>query len=334
MGDTVHQRTNTRLSSIVGVGAALFLAACGGNVTPTAVSAPDSGAASDVNTAAVIDPNTEAQVVQLPTAQPGGGAAVSLPTNSAGLSIVARVNDVEITLADFQRTHARFEQQQIAASDSAALRAAVLNTMIEQILIEQAAGQLGITVSTEEVEAELQASRELAGSQEAWNNWLASNMFSEDEFRATLRMTLLTNRMRDHLTTDLSSNVLQAHARHILVATEGEAQSLLQRLQNGEDFAALAAQYSLDVTSREDGGDLGWFAREELLESSLSDVAFSAEVGQITGPIPSSLGYHILQVLERGEQPVPLEKRAILAQRRFEAWLDSLTEAAAIEVYM
>ena len=66
----------------------------------------------------------------------------------------------------------------------------------------------------------------------------------------------------------------------------------------------------------------------------LAQAAFSQEVGAVGGPIESSLGWHVLQVVERGERPVPEEKRADLAQRRFEQWLDQLSASATIELFI
>jgi parvulin-like peptidyl-prolyl isomerase len=173
-----------------------------------------------------------------------------------------------------------------------------------------------------------------AGGAEAWQQWLTSNNYTEEELRATLRDTLLTSRVRDRITGDLSQPVLQTHARHILVATQEQANDLLVRLQNGEDFAALAGQYSLDTSTSVNGGDLGWFTSEELLEPTLSQIAFQLQPGQIAGPIQTSLGFHIIQKIESAEREIDPEKRAQLGQSRFESWLNTLAASATIEQYL
>lgn len=256
----------------------------------------------------------------------------ALPTDAAGVPVVARVNDVEITLPDFERMMARYKKEPFVDPDG--IPRIVLTTMIQQVLINQAAQQNSVTVSADEVDQEVQGLITYAGGQEAWQRWLQDNGYTEDELRATLYDTLVTNRMRDRVTGDLSGAVPQAHARHILVATQEEAQQLLVRIQNGEDFAALAARYSLDVSTSGTGGDLGWFTQEELLEPELSKVAFALQPGQIAGPVQSSLGFHILQTIELANREVEPEKRAQLAQNRFESWLNSLTAAATIEEYL
>ena len=253
--------------------------------------------------------------------------------NAQGVPIVARVNGVEITREQLDKALAR-SQQEMFASDSAALQASVLDTLIEEELIVQEAAKEQIVVTDEQVEAELQSLKTQAGSDAVWQQWLSENQYTEAEFRASLRPSLLTGLLRDQVTQNIPENVLQVHARHILVDTEAQAKEILTRLQNGEDFVVLAASLSKDVTTRDQGGDLGWFADGELLEPALSQVAFTLEPGQIGGPVATRLGYHVIQTLERAELPVAPEKRPMLAQITFEKWLQGLAYNAIIERYL
>ena len=256
-----------------------------------------------------------------------------LPTNETGEALVARVNGEGITQVAFDRMLARTQQQILVASEEALL-ATVLDTLVEQALIEQEAALQDVVITDEAVEAEFQASKALVASDEAWQQWLAENLYTEDEFRESLRATLIASAMRDRVVQEMPETLPQVHARHILVRSEQEAANVLQRLQSGEDFVALAASLSQDVTTREQGGDLGWFADGELLEPSLSQAAFALEMGEIGGPIPTRLGYHIIQTLESGERPVAPEKRALLAQVQFENWVRRLSFNAIIERYL
>lgn len=268
--------------------------------------------------------NAPTRAAQVPTPQ--------LPVNTSGVALVARVNQQDITLPDFLRALAR-RQVENNAADPAALEDDVLEQMIDQVLIEQGAAAQQISVTDDDVQAELKVNEELAGSPDAWNQWLAANGYSADEFIQTLRDTLVTNHLRDTITSDLSGDVPQVHARHILVAAEQDASNLLARLQAGEDFAALARQFSLDETTRANGGDLGWFTREELLVPQLAETAFSLQPGQIGGPVATTLGFHIVQTLESGSRPVDPERRVYIAQARFENWLQDMREKATIERY-
>lgn len=268
---------------------------------------------------------TPAPLAQVPTQ--------TLPVNDDGVLLVAKVNQEGITLPEYQRALERRQVEGLIAADPAALEADVLEQLIDQALIEQGAAEQQIAVTDEDVTAELQINIELAGSQEDWDAWLAANGYTAEEFTETLRKTLVTNQLRDALTADLAGDVPQVHARHILLNSDQDASTVLARLTTGEDFAALAQQFSLDETTRSQGGDLGWFTREELLVPQLAETAFSLEVGQIGGPVATSLGYHVVQTLESGSRPVDPERRFYIAQARFENWLDDMRQTAAIERY-
>jgi parvulin-like peptidyl-prolyl isomerase len=306
---------------------ALLLAACG---TTTAASPTNENVVSNPTNVEVENLVVEqVQPTELATPVPA-----ALPANEQGVSVVATVNGTDISLADFQRTLARYEQQQPNFADAATLQSSVLETMIEQVLIDQAAAEQQIMVTDEELDTEIQSNVALAGSEEAWQAWLAENQYSPEEFRETLRDSLITNRVLDSITQDLHNPVPHVHARHILVASETEAADILNRLNNGEDFATLASQYSLDETTARQGGDLGWFTEDQLLEPSLARVAFSLQPNMVAGPIQTMLGYHILQTLEREDRAIPDEQMPEAMQARFENWVNSLVAAATIERYL
>lgn len=256
-----------------------------------------------------------------------------LPANDSGIPLVARVNGAEITLPEFQRALERRQQFVVNAANVTTLENEVLDQLIEQVLIEQAAAGMGLGISDEELQVQVQENINLAGSEAAWQEWLATNMYTADEFNTTLRETLVANLVRDRVIQDIQGDVPQAHTRHILVATLAEANDLLAQLGAGADFTGLAAAHSLDASTREAGGDLGWFPRDGLITPELADVALSLQPGQIAGPIETSLGFHIIQTLELGNRPIEPEMLAYVSQVRFENWLRTQRDAAVIEKY-
>lgn len=274
--------------------------------------------------------------VQNPTPVPPVQSTSSdLPANAAGVKLVAKVNGEEITLPEFESALARQQQEITNAATADTLRQNTLDQLIEQSLIEQGAATQNLTVSDEEVQSELNSLIEQAGSQENWEAWLASNLFSVEEYPAILRANLNFKKVRDTLNADLEGNVQQVHARHILLRTETEAKDVLNRISAGEDFVALAAAYSQDETTRVNGGDLGWFTRDELFTPELAQLAFSLQAGQIAGPVATDLGYHVIQTIEIAELAVdPAERRVYIAQARFENWLRPLYDNAIIERYI
>lgn len=344
--------------------AVVFLSACGGADAPAPTASVtdqtpvDQAAQAVVDTDATSMPSTDlppTPVISQPTIDamitqsavdatavaassmgtPNAPASepAAAPIGADGQPAAAVVNDTIITRAEYDRTYERF-QMQMGVSDPNELRALVLNMLIEQALIEQAASGQSIVVSDQTMDDEMARARQLAGSDDAWSAWLTQNRYTESEFRETLRDAMLTSLMRDAVTQDLNGLWLQASARHILVASAEEAQTLIERIRGGENFAALASQFSLDITTRQSGGELGWFLPGELLETALDQAAFQSEIGLASAPIQSSLGYHVFEVLGREQRPVEEDRRALLAQSRFEAWLDNLSAAARIDIYV
>ncbi|NOZ28940.1 MAG: hypothetical protein GXP39_12935 [Chloroflexi bacterium] len=111
------------------------------------------------------------------------------------------------------------------------------------------------------------------------------------------------------------------------------AQELVERLRAGEDFAKLAEEYSDDPGSKASGGDLGWFGRGRMVPE-FEEAAFSLEPGQISDPVKTPFGYHIIQVMEkdpaRPVDPFELERRKSEAYRKL---LDEQKAALNIERY-
>ena len=251
--------------------------------------------------------------------------------------LAARVNGQPITMAAFERERQR-RLQGLAAQPAtqADFDASVLDAMIDQVLIEQAAPRLGVTVTDEEVDAELAAQEELAAANgSSLQEMLAAQLYTMDEYRAVLRDLLLTQKVSD-VVANVPPTAEQVHARHILVADEATARDLIAQLQQGADFAQLAMEYSLDASSAPSGGDLGWVPRGVLLQPEVEDAIFALSDGEIAPePVHSSLGYHVVQTLERvPDRPLSQALLAERKQRAFQEWLAVERENAVIERYI
>lgn len=97
---------------------------------------------------------------------------------------------------------------------------------------------------------------------------------------------------------DESSKVFKTvRAKHILVKTEEEANDILRKLENGEDFDTLARQYSF-CPSKEKGGDLGYFNRGQMVPE-FENAAFSTPIGGVAGPVKTRFGWHIIKVTRK-----------------------------------
>lgn len=94
----------------------------------------------------------------------------------------------------------------------------------------------------------------------------------------------------------------EIHARHILVGTEDEAKAALKRVKGGEDFAKVADAISKDPGSQ--GGDLGWFTKDRMVPE-FADAAFKLEKGQISDPVQSQFGWHVIKLEEKRAKSFP-----------------------------
>jgi len=96
----------------------------------------------------------------------------------------------------------------------------------------------------------------------------------------------------------------EVHARHILVETEDQAKKAYERVKGGEDFAKVASDLSTDPGSKAEGGDLGFFAKDRMVEP-FAEAAFKLEPGQISEPVKTQFGWHVIKVEEKRTKPVP-----------------------------
>ena len=94
----------------------------------------------------------------------------------------------------------------------------------------------------------------------------------------------------------------EIHARHILVPTEDEAKAALERVKKGEEFAKVADEVSKDPGSQ--GGDLGWFTPDKMVKE-FADAAFKLDVGQVSDPVKSEFGWHVIKVEGKREKAFP-----------------------------
>lgn len=96
----------------------------------------------------------------------------------------------------------------------------------------------------------------------------------------------------------------EVEARHILVDSEAKAKEVLEKINKGEDFAKLAEDYSSDPGSKADGGKLGYFTKGQMVKE-FEDAAFALRKGEVSKPVQSKFGWHIIKVEDRRAKPLP-----------------------------
>lgn len=96
----------------------------------------------------------------------------------------------------------------------------------------------------------------------------------------------------------------EVHARHILVEDEAKAKEAAERIKKGEDFAKVAGELSKDPGSGKEGGDLGWFTKERMVPE-FAEAAFKLEKGQVSAPVKSQFGWHVIKLEDKRTKPLP-----------------------------
>lgn len=221
-------------------------------------------------------------------------------STGSGGGNVASVNGQNISRADFDK---KLESSPTARQ--------VLTQMVQQDLIDQYARDKKVDVSQAEIdkkESEIKA-RYPAGQ---FDQILKQQGLTEQDVQNILRQQIILSKAvapqvhvsdadvkaffdKNHAMFDKPE---QVRARHILVADQKTAQTVLAKLKAGGSWDALAKQYSTDPSTKDKGGELGFFGKGQMVPQ-FQDAAFNAKVGQIVGPVKSPFGYHVIQTEEK-----------------------------------
>ncbi len=143
---------------------------------------------------------------------------------------------------------------------------------------------------------------------------------TEETFRNLVKIFYLREAVIEEVTADVERTQEQVRARHILVEDPETAQDLYNQLQDGESFAELAAEYSTDTFSGEQGGDLGWFGAG-MMTPPFESAAFELEIGEISEPVETDFGFHIIQLLGKEERPIDENTYQQLKNQAYSDWL-------------
>ena len=181
------------------------------------------------------------------------------------------------------------------------------------------------------------------------NETLADFDLSLEEYRDIVRARLLRQAMSQEIgERDVIRTERQINLRHILLDFEAEdadspaferteadavnlAEKLLDRMKNGESFAYLASLYSDDPSAEANEGDLGWVRAGQMVPE-FEEVAFGLAVGELSNPVKTDFGYHIIQVRDVNlEADRPSDEIRAEESENFNQWLQALRDRAQIE---
>lgn len=270
----------------------------------------------------------------------------------------ASVNGVNITEEDVNRQMFALEQHWLSSKGTAVrpdmvpvLRDRILDELIDQELLYQESRKQGLEVTDEAVDEEIEALRKGYPDEEAFKDGMRQMSFSEATLKLQMKKNLSIKKLveKEILSKvrisdediksfygshpDLFKEPERVRASHILIKSEADTdpaakeerrkklEAVKKRLDQGEDFAALAKEVS-QCPSAEKGGDLGYFERGKMVKP-FEDAAFSMKPGDVSDIVVSSFGFHIIKVTDKKpERRVPYDEsrekiRQYLERTRF-----------------
>ncbi len=170
-----------------------------------------------------------------------------------------------------------------------------------------------------------------ASDYQTYLNDLKTASVTEADLRDYYRAKLYQDRLLEAFRADTPQIQEEVHVRHILVQDEATAQDVLKRFQSGESWDDLAAAFSTDTSNKDNGGDLGWVAHGQTV-APFEDVAFSTPVGEVSDPVQTSFGWHIIQVLGKEDRQLDSTTFTQVVQSKFNSWLKDQRAAAAVQI--
>ena len=275
--------------------------------------------------------------------------------------VVLVVNEQIITLTEFLEE----ARKNGINMEEAGMENKFLEQIIDKTIVEQEAKQAGITVSDEELDYTLKEikSRYKLNEDEMEKALEKQNM-TEESFREQWRFQLLSQKLMESKVQgniavtdqeikeyyqqtygDYEEGVSEIRIAHILILNSGpdalqKATKIADEAKAGEDFPKLAREYSQDSMSAQNGGDLGYFKKGDLVES-LEFAVQDVQINEVVGPVESPGGYHIIKVLDKKDSKIGIPqsysneiRNTIYSQKAEEMlknYLTSIKETAYIE---
>ncbi|MEE8671963.1 MAG: peptidylprolyl isomerase [Heyndrickxia faecalis] len=195
------------------------------------------------------------------------------------------------------------------------------STVLQQLTIEKVLSKK-YTVKKSEIDKQVNDAKKQLGS--SFDTALQQYGYAnEKDFRNSVKVGLLEQKaaeatihptekqLKNYYNNDIKPEI---KARHILVSSKSKAEDIKKQLDKGADFATLAKKNSTDTATASKGGDLGWFGAGEM-DSDFENAAYKLKVNEISGPVKTSYGYHIIQLTgEKKKKPYSEMKKDVVKQ--------------------
>ena len=225
----------------------------------------------------------------------------------------------------------------------------ILENLISEEVVLQNASKQKITVTDEEVKNQIDSYKELLGGAEKFQDFLNKNNMTEKYFTDGTKKNMIIQKysedyMKKIKITDEEAQkyfnenkdkFVKIRASHILVKEEGEAKNIVKRIKAGEDFHSLASTESIDTNSAVQGGDLGYFGKGQM-DAEFEKAAFSLKPGEMSGPVKSQFGYHIILVEDKLDKFKDVKDDVIssLKNSKFDEHVKKLREESDVKKYI
>lgn len=281
--------------------------------------------------------------------------------NTEGL--VAKVNGEDITQQEFDADYQVFKDlyerqlgedalEQVGSDGKAfgeTLKESILEKLIMEKLIAKQSIDMNLTVSEEEVATQMTEYIAQMEGQENFDEFLTTNNLTKEFFELNMKKELLVEKHKTELLNNITisdedaskyfednkENLVVLNASHILVATEEEGNSILEKLKNGEDFATLATLESLDSVSAAKGGELGYFSKGQMI-AEFEDAAFDLEEGETSKLVKTVVGYHIIKLVEKKDTFEELKDdiKSLMKEEQYLKKVQEIRDDAKVEKYL
>ncbi|MED4696168.1 peptidylprolyl isomerase [Peribacillus frigoritolerans] len=230
----------------------------------------------------------------------------------AGIMAFAMISSMDKTIASIDGE--KINEDELYDALVAGYGADTLDLLITNKLVELEAEKAGIKIKDEEIQKEIDVMVESYGDEKSLKEQLEASGSSMDALRKDIVVYLQTKKLvepritvtDDEISTyfednkDTFAQAEQVEASHILVEDEKTAKKVAKELAAGGDFAKLAAEYSTDTETADNGGSLGYFGKGDMVEE-FEDVAFDLDINKVSDPVKTEYGYHIIKVTGKKE---------------------------------
>lgn len=287
------------------------------------------------------------------------------------VEIVAKIGEEAITLTDFNRNYAIVENtykeiygedimsQMVGEQTIAALvKEQILDNMVTERIVKKALIDKGVEIT----EAQIKENYDRFYEQQMENNetlksFYTANNIDEAFILTQLENQLYVNELKNQVTEEINTSIasneeafklnkVKVKASHILVEELTLAEEILTKIQGGEDFAALAQAHSIDPGSKDNGGDLDYFTRGQMVKP-FEDSSFSLDINEVSGIVESEFGYHIIKCTDfktlkdletegLSQEELKLQKDGIIAsmvESKYADAVNAFKNLQTVEVY-